>query len=154
MTAVTPYPELDGLLDEIVGRARAVLGVGFVGAYLQGSFAVGDADLHSDCDFLVVHRDRLTPVQESAIRELHDEIPDPRRSLDPPPRRVLVAGRGRADARRARPRLVVRRPRPACHVMVDALQHRGGPLVAAERGVVMAGPDPSTFVAPVPPEMM
>lgn len=55
---MTPYPELDGLLDELVARARGILGDGFVGAYLQGAFAVGDADLHSDCDFLVVHRDR------------------------------------------------------------------------------------------------
>jgi predicted nucleotidyltransferase len=37
-----------------VKRARLILGANFFGAYLQGSFALGDADLHSDCDFLVV----------------------------------------------------------------------------------------------------
>ena len=154
MIAVTPYPELDGLLDEIVGRAREVLGDGFVGAYLQGSFAVGDADLHSDCDFLVVHRDRLTPVQESAIRELHDEIPTRAghwthhlegswlpvgdvRTLDGLGRRWLYVDPGwRAMSWSTH-----------CNTEVARWSLR-------ERGVVLAGPEPSTFVAPVPPEMM
>ena len=49
----TRFPELNELLVELVERARAILAETFVGAYLQGSFAVGDADEHSDCDFLI-----------------------------------------------------------------------------------------------------
>ena len=30
-----------------------------VGVYLHGSFALGDADIHSDVDFLVVIKDEL-----------------------------------------------------------------------------------------------
>ncbi len=42
---------------------------------MTGSFALGAADIHSDCDFLVVTEDRVTAEQERALRELHDEIP-------------------------------------------------------------------------------
>ena len=42
------------VLADLVAEARRVLGDAFVGAYLQGSFALGAADLASDCDFLVV----------------------------------------------------------------------------------------------------
>ena len=154
MTAVTPYPELDGLLDEIVGRAREVLADGFVGAYLQGSFALGDADLHSDCDFLVVHRDPLTPAQESEIRALHDDIPtreghwchhlegswlpvEDVRTLDGLGRDWLFVNHGwRAMTWSTH-----------CNTEVARWSLR-------ERGVALAGPEPSTFVAPVPPEAM
>jgi predicted nucleotidyltransferase len=71
----TVFPELNDLLGELVARARLILMDNFVGAYLTGSFALGAADLQSDCDFLVVTEKRVTAAQERALRELHDEIP-------------------------------------------------------------------------------
>jgi predicted nucleotidyltransferase len=71
----TAFPELKELLRELMARVQAVLEDNFVGAYLQGSFAIGDADLHSDCDFIVVTKDTVTQEQEQALRQLHDEIP-------------------------------------------------------------------------------
>jgi hypothetical protein len=71
----TVFPELNELLAELVARVEAILGGNFVGAYLAGSFALGAADLHSDCDFLIVTQERVTAGQERALRELHDEIP-------------------------------------------------------------------------------
>ncbi len=46
-----------------------------VGVYLQGSFAMGDADVYSDCDFLIPVHVPVTPKQEAGLRALHDEIP-------------------------------------------------------------------------------
>ena len=71
----TPFPELNELLRELSERAAGILGGNFVGAYLQGSFAVGDADLQSDCDFLIPVHGPITPDQEAGLRALHDEIP-------------------------------------------------------------------------------
>lgn len=71
----TPFPDLDAVLAELAGRAAAILGADFVGAYLQGSFAVGDADRHSDCDFLIPVRRPPTGDQEAALRAMHDEFP-------------------------------------------------------------------------------
>lgn len=71
----TRYAELNGVLHDLVTGAQAVLGETFVGAYLQGSFALGAGDLHSDCDFLVVVSERPDPVREAALRELHRAIP-------------------------------------------------------------------------------
>src|SRR5205823_11361190 len=47
----TSYDELNAILEALVTSVQAVLGGSFVGAYLQGSFAVGDYDEHSDVDF-------------------------------------------------------------------------------------------------------
>jgi hypothetical protein len=41
------------VLHELVTSTQAVLGDNFIGAYLQGSFAAGDWDAHSDVDRLI-----------------------------------------------------------------------------------------------------
>ena len=52
--APTPNPDLNAVLHELVTRAQAILQQNFVGAYLQGSFALGDWDADSDVDFMMV----------------------------------------------------------------------------------------------------
>ena len=71
----TRYAELNGVLHDLVTGAQEALGDSFVGAYLQGSFALGAGDLHSDCDFLVVVRERPDAEQEAALRRLHADLP-------------------------------------------------------------------------------
>jgi|GEM_PF-3730079 len=41
-----PYPDLAPVLTELVASLRRLLGDDFVGAYLQGSLAIGDFDVH------------------------------------------------------------------------------------------------------------
>ena len=65
----TTFPELNELLRELVARVEAILGDNFVGAYLQGSFAIGDADIHSDCDFIVVTNETVTQEQKRALTQ-------------------------------------------------------------------------------------
>ncbi len=60
----TPYPKLNDVLGILVSSIQEILKDNFVGAYLQGSFAIGDFDIHSDVDFIVL----------SYCRMLHDLI--------------------------------------------------------------------------------
>lgn len=71
----TEFPELNLVLVALTERAMEILGENFVGAYLQGSFAVGDPDIHSDCDFLIPTHEPITAEQEAGLGALHDEIP-------------------------------------------------------------------------------
>ena len=70
----TPYVELNQVLSDLVSRMQEILGDNFVGAYLQGSFAIGGFDIHSDVDFIVVINDKLSPDQINALQEMHDQI--------------------------------------------------------------------------------
>jgi predicted nucleotidyltransferase len=72
----TPYPELDAVLAELVAGVRGALGDALVGAYLQGSFAVGDFDEHSDVDFIVVARDEPSDAQVAALQTMHARVYD------------------------------------------------------------------------------
>lgn len=72
---ITPYADLDELLAELLGHWQRILGGNLVGAYVQGSFALGSGDQQSDCDWLVATRDSLTEPQIAQLGNLHDEIP-------------------------------------------------------------------------------
>lgn len=74
MASPTAFPELNAVLEELVAGARGVLGENLVGAYLQGSFAVGDADEHSDVDFLVVTERALTPAEQRQLQALQERL--------------------------------------------------------------------------------
>jgi hypothetical protein len=72
---VTPYPDLDRLLADLLGHWQRILGESLAGAYVQGSFALGSGDMHSDCDWLVATQGPLTEHQIARLRALHDEVP-------------------------------------------------------------------------------
>jgi hypothetical protein len=74
--APTPYPELNEVLRDLVDNVRVALGDSFIGAYLQGSFAIGDFDLYSDVDFVIAVRDELTSTQVARLQAIHKRIYD------------------------------------------------------------------------------
>ena len=67
----TPFADLNAGLAHLVENAQRLLGDNFVGAYLQGSFAVGDATGYSDCDFIIVTARDITPEELPAFQALH-----------------------------------------------------------------------------------
>jgi hypothetical protein len=72
---VTHFVELDAVLADLTASVRDNLGPTFVGAYLQGSFALGAGDLHSDCDLIIATTALPSGSAETQLRRLHDEIP-------------------------------------------------------------------------------
>jgi hypothetical protein len=74
MDEPTIFPDLNGVLREFVSSVQVILGENFCGVYLQGSFAVGDADEHSDVDFTVVTQGELNDVQVAALRVMHERL--------------------------------------------------------------------------------
>ncbi len=160
--APTPYPDLNAVLNELVESVRTILGDNFLGAYLQGSFAVGDFDAHSDVDFIIVTEDDLAAREVDALQAMHERIFSlesgwaqhlegsyfPRRDL-----RRGSDGRGRD--------------------WIDRHANDGGGLwyldnghrsliqsghcdtllmrwALRERGITLAGPPPATLIDPIP----
>jgi hypothetical protein len=72
----TPYPDLNDLLDKLVDNLQAILGEQFIGAYLQGSFAVGDFDQYSDVDFAVIISAELSQKKIGELQVLHRHLYD------------------------------------------------------------------------------
>ncbi len=53
---------------------QALLGGSFVTACLQGSFAVGGYDRHSDVDFIVVVEEELSDKRVQALQTMHERL--------------------------------------------------------------------------------
>jgi Domain of unknown function (DUF4111)/Nucleotidyltransferase domain len=148
----TQFPELNQLLQGWVEAISRILEDNFVGAYLVGSFALGDSDSHSDCDFLVVVRNSLTPNQEARLRALHRQIfrrpghwtqhlegsyapENELRSLDGLGNRWLYLDNAHEEMEWS--------------THCNSLEHR---WTLRERGIILAGPSPKGLVEKVDPE--
>lgn len=147
--SLTPFPELDAVLAEIVERAVAALGGSFVGAYVEGSFALGAGDLASDVDFFVVVDGPISAAAEAGLRCLHHELPardgfwNKHVEGSYPPLRDLGD-----RTTMGRDWLFVD------HGSTELLRdpHGNDPVhrwTLRERGLVLAGPPPTRLVAPV-----
>lgn len=177
--APTPYAELNGVLAHLLAGVQAALQDNFVGAYLQGSFAVGDYTPWSDCDFIVVTHEDLSPGELDELRQLHEAIHElpapywrnglegsyaPKASLrrysteprDPPgePRRPDWGDPGMSGASaKAYPFWYLDH---GSKVLVRS-EHDNTQVVRwclREKGIVLAGPDPKSLIDPIPPEAL
>src|SRR5664280_237979 len=68
---LTSFPELDVVLRGHADRLKQALGDLIIAVYLQGSLAIGDFDLTSDVDFIVVTREELSPEQAKIAQAVH-----------------------------------------------------------------------------------
>jgi predicted nucleotidyltransferase len=147
----TPYPALNAVLEDLVRGARSALAESFVGAYLQGSFAVGDADEYSDVDFLIATARELSDAQVQALESIHQRIYD-----------TAAAEWARHLEGSYVPLHVLRRHVPP-GVRLPYLDNGSRVLersdhddtfvvrwVVREHGIVLSGPDPKALVDPVP----
>ena len=146
------FADLNHLLGRFVDGVQAVLGSNFCGAYLQGSFAVGDADEHSDVDFIVVTEDEVTLQQRVGLEALHQRL-----YACPTPWAQHLEGS-------YMPRRTLRRPdperRPLLYLDNGAtaftLDNHDNTAVVRwslrERGIVLAGPEPRELIDPVSPD--
>lgn len=150
MDIPTPYPALNEVLHELVESIQAALGDTFVGAYLQGSFAVGDFDEHSDVDWIVATEDDLSAPQVDALQAMHERI----FHIDIPWAQHLEGSYFPRDLLRD-------------HIQTGRslwyLDHGSRSLVRSDHcntvlvrwvvrdcGVPLAGPDPATLIDPIP----
>lgn len=72
MSTPTSYPDVNALLAEVLAGARAILGEGLIGFYLDGSLALGDFDpATSDVDFIAAVAHPLSPATFDALAAMH-----------------------------------------------------------------------------------
>lgn len=152
--ASAAQPELAGVLQALLAGVRPILGANFVGAYLQGSFAVGDATTDSDVDFVIVVSEDVPAAWVLPLQAEHVKVYGmasnwarhlegsyfPRewlRDLDTVGKPLLYVDNGSRELERSAHdnTLVVR-------------------WVLREQGVTLAGPEPRELLGPVPAEAL
>ena len=158
----TPYPEVNTVLNELLPEVQGILGNQFIGMYLYGSLAYGGFDQDSDVDFIVVTEDDLPDALFTALQKMHTRIAKldswcatqlegsyiPRHSLqtfDSVHVLHLHIDRGKDEHLQ---RMLIEDDR------LSRAWWGGWVFMRAilwEHGIALAGPDPQTFIEPVPP---
>jgi len=145
----TADPELNAVLQELVTGIQAALGDNFIAAYLQGSFAAGDWDTHSDVDFLVAIDHDVPEADLPGLQAMHARVYDlpskwakhlegsyfPKATLrrgDPTPKPLLYLDNGSRELVRS----------THCNTVVVR-------WVVRECGITLAGPGPHELIDPV-----
>ena len=148
----TAYSDLNEVLRELVSSVQSILGQNFCGAYLQGSFAVGDADEHSDVDFIVVTHGEVSEGQVAELKAMQERLYE----LDTPWAQHLEGSYF--------PKELLRRVDPARTPLVYFDNGETTPVrdshcntavvrwSVREHGIVLAGPQPKSLIDPVDPD--
>lgn len=71
MKKLTEYSQLDKVFYELSNAYKKALEENFVGLYLQGSLAIGDFDLTSDADFVVIINQDLIGEEVKKVQGVH-----------------------------------------------------------------------------------
>ncbi|MCB8954506.1 MAG: DUF4111 domain-containing protein [Ardenticatenales bacterium] len=152
---LTPYLEINALLQMLLDEVRAVLAAEFVGLYVHGSLASGDfAPGRSDVDFVVVTKGALPEEVLPALAAMHQRL-------------RVNGGKWAAKMEGSYiPRAALRRHDPA-HSHFPALRMDGSfdvdehgsdwiiqRHILRQHGLALAGPSPRTLIDPVPAESL
>jgi len=146
----TPYTDLNAVLAELLLEVETALAGSVVGVYLQGSFAVGGFDEHSDVDFAVAVGTELTREEAERLQGVHRRV----YNIDCEWAKHLEGSYF--------PEAVLRTPKGR-GVPLWYLDHGSSTLVMSrhcntivvrwvlrERGIALSGPPASELIDPIP----
>jgi predicted nucleotidyltransferase len=150
----TPNAELNAVLEELVSGMRSILGNNFLGAYLGGSFAHGGWDAYSDVDWDAVIQRDMTSQEREDLKVLHARIFT----------RDSYWGRHLEGAYFPKDILgdLSRTDEPLWYLDNGSLNFERSThdntlvvrWVLREKGITLAGPDPTAWIPPVPVDML
>lgn len=147
---ITPYPELDAVLRQLVNSIQQILHDNFIGAYLQGSLAVGDFDEHSDVDYIIAINRELSGSQLQELQSMHQRIfnleEEWARHLEGSyfPTGIL------RDFNQSGSELWYLDNGSNMLVRSNHCNKTAVRWILREKGVVLSGPEPSTLIDPIP----
>lgn len=159
----TSYAEVNLVLREVLASVHSLLGKHFSGMYLYGSLAGGDFDRESDVDYVVVTDAEIPDETFGALDAMHQRIAamDLWCATQLEGSYLPMAALREFDAARALYNHIDRGPGERLQRMHldDSLLSRawwGGWVILRhtlrERGIILAGPAPETFIEPVSPD--
>jgi predicted nucleotidyltransferase len=148
----TPYPDVNAIVFHLFTKVKAVLQEQHVGMYIHGSLANGGFDEASDIDVIFVTKEDLNEETCSKLSSMHTELS----KMDSPwavqlevayiPQRAFV----RFDPSILYPHLD-RGGGEVLHKIAPESDWAILCYILRERGITIWGPNPKTFINPVPP---
>ena len=150
---MSPYPDINNILDTLLFQIHSILGDNLVGLYLYGSLATGDFDYDiSDIDLLAVTSSDLTPDEFDRLHQMHDHIAAQNKDWD---NRIEVAYISTAALKtyKSHPsQIAIISPGEPFHIKEAGKDWAINWYSVREKGITLFGPPPQTIIDPITKE--
>lgn len=151
--AITLYPEMDGLVEELGERIRAALGPKVVGIYVYGSLVTGDYDpVHSDMDLLTVLDGELTRGEFERLDALHEAFVAAHPAWTDRVEVAYLSQQALRTFRTARSPIAIISPGEPFHIKDAGKDWLINWWVVRRQGVALHGPPPQEVIGPIADE--
>jgi predicted nucleotidyltransferase len=150
---ITPYPDIDELLNGLLASMRQILGQNLAGLYLYGSLVSGDFDREiSDIDLLTVTAAPIDDREFEQLQIMHDEFvaknPGWYNRLEIAYLSVAALKTFRAQASE----IGIISPGEPFHRKEAGKDWLINWWLVREKGITLFGPPPTTFIDPISKE--
>lgn len=150
---LTPYADLDGLLNGLLGEMRSILSSRLVGLYLYGSLVAGDFDRNSsDIDLLAVTSSGIDGEEFARSRKMHADFASKNREWDGRLEIAYVPADALKTYRTRPSEIAVISPGEPFHLKEAANDWLINWRMVREQGVAIFGPPPAAFIDPISKE--
>ncbi len=151
--SITPYPDVNELIDLLLPGIQTILGPKLVGLYLYGSLVTGDFDHEvSDIDLLAATAGDIDVMEFDALNRLQDDLVSSHQQWQ---NRLEIAYLSldalRTFKTRASPIAIIS-PGEPFHIKEAGRDWLVNWYMVREKGVVLFGPPPTAIIEPVSKE--
>jgi len=147
---ITPYAEVNELIELILSSLQSILGKKLVGLYLFGSLVIGDFDPRlSDIDLMAALTSDLDNREFEALRKMHIDFAQQHREWDG---RIEVCYISLAALNTVRSRVsqIARiSPGEPFHLRESSKEWLSNWYLVRGRGVTLFGPSPQAIIEPI-----
>ncbi len=147
---LTPYSEVNNLLDELLKNMQNILGDKLVGLYLYGSLVWGDFDLNtSDIDLLAAVSSDISEQEFEGLKKMHDVFVDKHKMWnDRIEVRYISLLALQTFKVKSSPAVTISTGEPFHRIEVGNHWLMNWYMVR-EKGVILYGPAPNTIIEPI-----
>lgn len=146
----TPYSEINEILATLLSQIHAILGAKLEGLYLYGSLVAGDFDPNiSDIDLLAVTSTMCDEQELDLLKRMHDDLADEyRRWKDRIEVQYVTVNA--LQTFKSKPSMIAAiSPGEPFHTKEAGKDWMVNWYVVQEKGRVLFGPSPKTFIDPI-----
>ncbi len=150
---VTPYTDINALIELILSSLQHILGAKLIGLYLHGSLVIGDFDPGiSDIDLVAALSMQIDEREFAALQTMHSDIVQQYREWD---NRIEVCYISLAALNTVRSRtsqIANISPGEPLHMRESTREWLSNWYLVREKGAALFGPSPKEFIEPISKE--
>lgn len=147
---LTPYPDIDKLLNSLLSQIYLILAKKLVGLYLYGSLVTGDFDLEiSDIDLLAATTSDIDDQEFVQLQRMHDDFVSKNKKWDD---RIEIAYLSVAALKTFRSqvsKIAIISPGEPFHVKEAGKDWLMNWWVVRQKGLALFGPPPTMLIDPI-----